>query len=77
MAFALNHAVAHDLERIIYVIPFTTIIEQNAAVFKQSLGEENVSAAPSPAWCSFRMPMICSSLNLLFRMRLSPSLATD
>ncbi len=42
MAFALNHAVAHGLERIIYVIPFTTIIEQNAAVFKQSLGEENV-----------------------------------
>jgi CRISPR-associated endonuclease/helicase Cas3 len=42
MAFALNHAVAHSLERIIYVIPFTTIIEQNAAVFKQCLGEENV-----------------------------------
>lgn len=42
MAFALNHAVAHDLDRIIYVIPFTSIIEQNAAVFKQSLGEENV-----------------------------------
>lgn len=42
LAFALNHAVQHGLERIIYVIPFTTIIEQNAAVFKQALGEENV-----------------------------------
>ncbi len=42
MAFALNHAVENDLKRIIYVIPFTTIIEQNAGVFKKILGEENV-----------------------------------
>lgn len=42
MAFALNHARRHDLKRIIYVIPFTTIIEQNATVFKEHLGEENV-----------------------------------
>lgn len=42
MAFALNHARQHGLQRIIYVIPFTTIIEQNAKVFKAILGEENV-----------------------------------
>jgi CRISPR-associated endonuclease/helicase Cas3 len=42
MAFALNHAAAHGLKRIIYVIPFTTIIEQNAGVFKEIVGEENV-----------------------------------
>lgn len=42
MAFALNHAVKHSLKRIIYVIPFTSIIEQNAAVFKDILGETNV-----------------------------------
>ena len=45
MAFALNHAIAHGLKRIIYVIPFTSIIEQNAAVFKEflgTLGEENI-----------------------------------
>ena len=42
MAFALNHAVKHGLKRVIYVIPFTSIIEQNAAVFKEFLGEENV-----------------------------------
>jgi len=40
MAFALNHAARHNLKRIIYVIPFTTIIEQNAAIFKQCLGDE-------------------------------------
>jgi CRISPR-associated endonuclease/helicase Cas3 len=42
MAFALNHAVKHRLKRVIYVIPFTSIIEQNAAVFKDYLGENNV-----------------------------------
>ena len=42
MAFALNHAVKHGLKRVIYVIPFTSIIEQNAAVFKEHLGDENV-----------------------------------
>ena len=42
LAFALTHAVKNGLERIIYVIPYTSIIEQNAAVFKNVLGEENV-----------------------------------
>lgn len=42
LAFALNHAVKNKLERIIYVIPYTSIIEQNARVFKDILGEENV-----------------------------------
>jgi len=42
LAFALNHAVQHDMKRIIYVIPFTSIIEQNAAIFKNILGEEDV-----------------------------------
>jgi len=42
MAFALNHAVQNNLRRIIYAIPFTSIIEQNAAVFKKIFGRENV-----------------------------------
>lgn len=42
MAFALHHAAEHGLKRVIYVIPFTTIIEQNAGVFKGIVGEENV-----------------------------------
>ncbi len=42
MAFALHHAAEHGLKRVIYVIPFTTIIEQNAKVFKDIFGEEPV-----------------------------------
>ncbi len=35
VAFGLRHARLHRLDRIIYVIPFTSIIEQNAAVFRR------------------------------------------
>lgn len=42
LAFALEHAQKHDMKRIIYVIPYTSIIEQNAAVFKNILGEKYV-----------------------------------
>ena len=42
LAFAINHAVENKMDRIIYVIPYTSIIEQNAAIFGQMLGKENV-----------------------------------
>ena len=37
-----RHAAEHGLQRIIYVIPYTSIIEQNAQVFKEILGKKNV-----------------------------------
>lgn len=39
MAFALDHAVKHQMRRVIYVIPFTSIIEQNANVFREVFNE--------------------------------------
>lgn len=42
LAFALRHAVKNGMRRVIYVIPYTSIIEQNAAEFRKILGETNV-----------------------------------
>lgn len=38
LAFALDHAIRHGMQRVIFVIPFTSIVEQNAAVFRDALG---------------------------------------
>ena len=42
LAFGLKHAVENGMKRVIYVIPYTSIIEQNAQVFRDILGESNV-----------------------------------
>jgi len=42
LAFALNHARRHAKRRIIYIIPFTSIIEQNAQVFREMMGDDVV-----------------------------------
>lgn len=42
LTFAVEHAAVHGLRRVIYAIPFTSIIEQNAAVFRQAFGDANV-----------------------------------
>lgn len=42
LAFAMKHAIKYGMKRIIYVIPYTSIIEQNAEVFRGIFGNDIV-----------------------------------
>jgi len=42
LAFAIDHLIKNSMSRIIYVIPYTSIIEQTAREFKDIFGDENV-----------------------------------
>lgn len=42
LEFAMKHAQKHGMDRIIYAVPFTSIIEQNAAVFRRALGDDAI-----------------------------------
>ncbi len=55
LSFALEHAAAHGLDRVVYAIPYTSIIEQTADVFRTALSSagsnfvlEHHSAAEIP-----------------------------
>ena len=40
LRYALHHAQKHNHDRIIYIIPYTSIIDQNAQVVREILGED-------------------------------------
>lgn len=43
MSFALRHAVNHELDRVIVVIPYTSIIEQNAKRYREAFSSDGVT----------------------------------
>ncbi len=42
LAFSLRHAAQYGLQRVIFVAPYTSILEQTVKVFRDVLGERNV-----------------------------------
>lgn len=50
LRFAVQHAKRHNLDRIIYIIPFTSIIEQNAQEIRDILEEKSPDGSYDEKW---------------------------
>ncbi|WPL16448.1 CRISPR-associated helicase Cas3 [Thiorhodovibrio winogradskyi] len=65
MAFAICHALKHDKRRVIHVIPYTSIIEQTAAVFRGIFGdavlEHHSAADATPDAETLRSRLACEN----------------
>ncbi|EIC21115.1 CRISPR-associated helicase/endonuclease Cas3 [Thiorhodovibrio frisius] len=65
MAFALRHAQRHGRRRVIHVIPYTSIIEQTAAVFRGIFGdavlEHHSAAEATPDTENLRSRLACEN----------------
>lgn len=65
LAFALEHARLHDKRRIIYVIPYTSIIEQTADIFRGIFGdaviEHHSNAEAEPEMENHKSRLACEN----------------
>ncbi|MBB3810658.1 CRISPR-associated endonuclease/helicase Cas3 [Pseudochelatococcus contaminans] len=80
LAFALDHARIHGHTRIIYAIPFTSIIDQTAAIFRAILGAEHVlehhSAIDEERFAIGRLPQQRDKLKLAMEDWAAPVVVT-
>ncbi len=68
LRFALDHAIAHDLRRVVFVAPFTAIIEQTVDVFRDAVKDED---AVLEHQCSFDASGAVSDETQIKRMKLA------
>lgn len=67
VAFAVDHCLKHNLDRILYIVPYTSIISQNAAVFRSIFGEDAVLEHHSnlePKLETARNRLLCENWNV-------------
>jgi CRISPR-associated endonuclease/helicase Cas3 len=83
LAFALEHARRHGLDRVVYAIPFTSVIDQTAQIFRTVLGEDVVlehhSAIEEPSAAdedSFRAKERANKLRLAMEDWAAPVVVT-
>ena len=69
LRFAIEYAVEHKKERIFYISPFMSILEQNGDVIREIAGDDNLSITPI---CIARLSII----SIRIMMRLPTSLRT-
>ena len=72
LAFALKHAKQYGMDRVIIAIPFTSIVEQTAAVFKSIFGSENILEHHSNYDFSDLMTRKATLSDLLLRIGMLP-----
>lgn len=81
MAFALHHAAIHGKRRVIYVIPYTSIIEQTADQFRSIFGDSviehhsNFDGAEDTAQAT-RLRLACENWDVIYRDELGPPAQT-
>ncbi|WNC53999.1 CRISPR-associated helicase Cas3' [Thermosynechococcus sp. TG215] len=68
LAFALQHALTHGLDRVIVAVPYTSIIEQTVAVYREILGEDTVLEHHSAVQTDFQNEDDARSLQACARL---------
>lgn len=67
LRFALHHAEQHNMDRIFYFVPFTSIIDQNAKVVRKALQDKNRKIVVenhsnlTPRRQSYREKIVCAN----------------
>lgn len=77
LSFAIKHAICNGLERVIYVIPYTSIIDQTVEIFQKIFGKKNVVAHHSEIDYSALHSDADSEIDVVNNLAMRHQLATE